>query len=97
MFITMFGGYLMKIYAWKTISGNQGVINSGHRIVGPSSIPNRLPSDLGDLELGGSSGFELSAQPIGTGVPLARKPTTPEPIMPLPYWIASSTPDAAPL
>ena len=27
--ITLFGGYLMKIYAWKTILGNQGVLNSG--------------------------------------------------------------------
>lgn len=26
--ITMFGGYLMKIYAWKTILGNEGVLNS---------------------------------------------------------------------
>ena len=26
--ITLFGGYLMKIYAWKTILGNEGVINS---------------------------------------------------------------------
>ena len=27
--VTLFGGYLMKIYAWKTILGNQGVLNSG--------------------------------------------------------------------
>ncbi len=27
--LTLFGGYLMKIYAWKTILGNQGVLNSG--------------------------------------------------------------------
>ena len=27
--ITLFGGYLMKIYAWKTILGNEGVLNSG--------------------------------------------------------------------
>jgi spermidine/putrescine transport system permease protein len=26
--VTLFGGYLMKIYAWKTILGNEGVINS---------------------------------------------------------------------
>jgi spermidine/putrescine transport system permease protein len=26
--ITMFGGYLMKIYAWKTILGNEGVLNT---------------------------------------------------------------------
>ena len=26
--ITLFGGYLMKIYAWKTILGNEGVLNS---------------------------------------------------------------------
>jgi len=25
---TLFGGYLMKIYAWKTILGNEGVLNS---------------------------------------------------------------------
>ncbi len=27
--VTLFGGYLMKIYAWKTILGNEGVLNSG--------------------------------------------------------------------
>ena len=27
--ITMFGGYLVKIYAWKTILGTQGIINTG--------------------------------------------------------------------
>ena len=27
--VTLFGGYLMKIYAWKTILGNQGVLNTG--------------------------------------------------------------------
>lgn len=27
--LTLFGGYLMKIYAWKTILGNQGALNSG--------------------------------------------------------------------
>ena len=27
--ITLFGGYLMKIYAWKTILGTEGVLNSG--------------------------------------------------------------------
>ena len=26
--ITLFGGYLIKIYAWKTILGNEGIINS---------------------------------------------------------------------
>lgn len=26
--LTMFGGYLMKIYSWKTILGNEGVINT---------------------------------------------------------------------
>lgn len=26
--ITLFGGYLMKIYAWKTILGNEGLLNS---------------------------------------------------------------------
>ncbi len=27
--LTLFGGYLMKIYAWKTILGTQGVLNTG--------------------------------------------------------------------
>jgi len=27
--LTLFGGYLMKIYAWKTILGTQGVLNLG--------------------------------------------------------------------
>ena len=26
--LTLFGGYLMKVYAWKTILGNEGVLNS---------------------------------------------------------------------
>jgi spermidine/putrescine transport system permease protein len=26
--VTMFGGYLMKIYAWRTILGNEGMLNS---------------------------------------------------------------------
>lgn len=26
--LTLFGGYLMKVYAWKTILGNEGVINT---------------------------------------------------------------------
>jgi spermidine/putrescine transport system permease protein len=26
--VTLFGGYLMKIYAWKTILGNEGIMNS---------------------------------------------------------------------
>lgn len=26
--VTLFGGYLMKIYAWKTILGNEGLLNS---------------------------------------------------------------------
>ncbi len=32
--ITMFGGYLMKIYAWKTILGNEGLLNSGLMALG---------------------------------------------------------------
>ena len=32
--VTLFGGYLMKIYAWKTILGNEGVINSGLQSLG---------------------------------------------------------------
>ena len=36
--ITLFGGYLMKIYAWKTILGNEGVLNTradggGHHLL----------------------------------------------------------------
>ena len=34
--ITLFGGYLVKIYAWKTILGNEGILNSaliGLRII----------------------------------------------------------------
>ena len=27
--VTMFGGYLVKIYAWKTILGKQGILNAG--------------------------------------------------------------------
>ena len=32
--VTLFGGYLMKIYAWKTILGNEGVLNTGLRGLG---------------------------------------------------------------
>lgn len=32
--LTLFGGYLMKIYAWKTILGNEGVLNSSLIAVG---------------------------------------------------------------
>jgi len=32
--ITLFGGYLMKIYAWKTILGNEGVINTALEALG---------------------------------------------------------------
>ena len=37
--ITMFGGYLMKIYAWKTILGNEGVLNSALMAAGIISTP----------------------------------------------------------
>jgi len=37
--ITMFGGYLMKIYAWKTILGNEGVLNSALMAVGIITEP----------------------------------------------------------
>ena len=37
--VTLFGGYLMKIYAWKTILGNEGVINSGLRSLGIITEP----------------------------------------------------------
>ncbi len=32
--ITLFGGYLMKIYAWRTILGNEGVLNSALLSIG---------------------------------------------------------------
>jgi len=37
--ITMFGGYLMKIYAWKTILGNEGVLNTALMSLGFISEP----------------------------------------------------------
>ena len=37
--ITMFGGYLMKIYAWKTILGNEGVLNSALMAAGAIREP----------------------------------------------------------
>jgi spermidine/putrescine transport system permease protein len=37
--ITLFGGYLMKIYAWKTILGNEGVLNSALISVGLIDTP----------------------------------------------------------
>lgn len=37
--ITLFGGYLMKIYAWKTILGNEGVLNSALIAMGIISTP----------------------------------------------------------
>ncbi len=37
--ITMFGGYLMKIYAWKTILGNEGVLNTALMAAGIISEP----------------------------------------------------------
>ena len=37
--LTLFGGYLMKIYAWKTILGNEGVINSGLLVSGIIAEP----------------------------------------------------------
>ena len=36
---TLFGGYLMKIYAWKTILGNEGVINSALLTLGIIAQP----------------------------------------------------------
>jgi len=32
--ITLFGGYLVKIYAWKTILGTQGILNAGLMALG---------------------------------------------------------------
>ena len=37
--ITMFGGYLMKIYAWKTILGNEGLLNTGLIALGVVNQP----------------------------------------------------------
>ncbi len=37
--ITMFGGYLVKIYAWKTILGTQGIINTGLLAIGVVEEP----------------------------------------------------------
>lgn len=37
--ITLFGGYLMKIYAWKTILGNEGVLNTALMAAGIISSP----------------------------------------------------------
>jgi spermidine/putrescine transport system permease protein len=32
--VTLFGGYLVKIYAWKTILGTQGILNAGLMALG---------------------------------------------------------------
>ena len=37
--ITLFGGYLMKIYAWKTILGNEGVLNTALETLGLIDAP----------------------------------------------------------
>jgi spermidine/putrescine transport system permease protein len=37
--LTMFGGYLVKIYAWKTILGTNGILNSGLLGLGVISEP----------------------------------------------------------
>jgi spermidine/putrescine transport system permease protein len=37
--ITLFGGYLMKIYAWKTILGNEGVLNTALESLGLIDAP----------------------------------------------------------
>ena len=39
MLITLFGGYLMKIYAWKTILGNEGVLNTALMASGIIATP----------------------------------------------------------
>ncbi len=36
---TLFGGYLMKIYAWKTILGNEGLVNTALGSLGVISAP----------------------------------------------------------
>ena len=42
--ITLFGGYLMKIYAWKTILGNEGVLNTA--LIGLGIISSRSRASL---------------------------------------------------
>jgi spermidine/putrescine transport system permease protein len=37
--ITLFGGYLMKIYAWKTVLGGEGVLNSAFMALGLIAQP----------------------------------------------------------
>lgn len=37
--ITLFGGYLMKIYAWKTILGNEGLLNTALMSLGLVDAP----------------------------------------------------------
>lgn len=37
--VTLFGGYLMKIYAWKTILGNEGLLNTALLSAGLVSEP----------------------------------------------------------
>ncbi len=37
--ITLFGGYLMKIYAWKTILGNEGLLNTALLSLGIIDTP----------------------------------------------------------
>lgn len=37
--ITLFGGYLMKIYAWRTILGREGIINQGLSAIGAIDQP----------------------------------------------------------
>lgn len=37
--VTLFGGYLMKIYAWKTILGNEGLLNTALLSLGLVSEP----------------------------------------------------------
>ncbi len=37
--ITMFGGYLVKIYAWRTILGTTGILNTGLQELGVTTEP----------------------------------------------------------
>lgn len=37
--ITLFGGYLSKIYAWKTILGSAGILNSALMLLGVTKAP----------------------------------------------------------
>src|SRR5690242_19546761 len=63
-----------------------------------------LPAWRADLDAGRSSHAQAAlpnpesamTQPIGQGVPFAKTPTSADPMMPEPYWIASTSAETAP-